>query len=304
MPERIKTFNNYLKDIFKERVHRISLNAGFNCPNLDGKLSTDGCIYCNNKAFSLYAKNQTPLKEQITQSIHFYNANFAIKKFIAYFQSFSNTYADFNSLKIAYDIIKEFPQIVGLFISTRPDCIDEDKIKLISQYKKDYLVWLEYGLQTTNNHLLKKINRNHTYEDFLAALALTRKYDINVGVHIILGLLDQTKDDILQDAINLSQLDIQGIKFHVLHVLKGTNLEQIYKEGKLNLLSKEDYINIVCDFLERTKHDCVILRLVSSADKEYLIAPLWINQRSEVILGINNTLAKRNSYQGYLIKNK
>jgi radical SAM protein (TIGR01212 family) len=300
MKNRFYSFNTYLREIFKERVHRISLNAGFGCPNLDGYLSSSGCIYCNNRAFAVYAHSNSSIEEQIEKSINFYSEKLVIKKFIAYFQAFTNTYADTDTLREKYDVIKKFPQIVGLFISTRPDFIDEEKIKLISSYKDNYLVWVEYGLQTTHNHILKIINRNHTYEDFIKALDLTRKYGINVGVHIIAGLLDETYEEVMEDARRLGLLDIQGVKFHILHVLKDTLLEKRYSEGKVNLLSQDEYTKIICDFLERLPSSVVLLRLVSTASMDYLVAPLWINNREEVILSIKKELEKRGTYQGYL----
>lgn len=297
MKEPYYSFNRYLRGIFKERVHRISIDAGFDCPNLDGHLSNEGCIYCNNKAFGTYVRKNIDVSEQIKQSIQYYSKKLGVKKFIVYFQSFCNTYSDVKTLKERYDVIKDFPEIVGIFISTRPDCIDEEKIRLISSYKDNYLVWMEYGLQTTHNDLLAAINRGHTYEDFLSALALTRKYNINTGVHMILGLT-ACYEKIMEDAKRLASLDIQGIKFHVLHVLKETKLHKIYQEDKITLLSESEYVKIICDFLERTPQDKVVLRLVSSASQEHLIAPLWMNKKNEVILKINKEFALRNTWQG------
>ncbi len=303
MKDRFYSFNNYLREKFGQRIHRLSLDAGFSCPNLDGKLSTEGCIYCNNRGFSRFAYTNTAIESQIEKSIEFYEKRYGVKKFIAYFQAFSNTYADLKRLDQTYAVIKKYPQIVGLAISTRPDCIDEDQIKLISQYNKDYLVWIEYGLQTTHDELLKKINRNHTYQDFIEALNLTRNYGINVGVHLIFGLVSQTEEQILEDATKLSSLDIQGLKFHLLHVLKDTPLEKMYKQGKVSLLSKDDYVKIVCDFLERIPQSLVILRLVSDAPNQYLVAPSWINQKQEVIEAIKKELERRGTCQGYYLDN-
>ena len=292
------SFNDYLKGLFGQRVQRISLDAGFNCPNVDGTLSKQGCIYCNNQGFSHYTRLKKTVDEQIFESIDFYKKRLGANKFIAYFQSFTNTYDELKNLKKKYDEIKKFPEIVGLFISTRPDCIDEEKIKLISEYKKDYLIWIEYGLQTTHNHILKAINRNHTYEDFLTALDLTRKYEINVGVHVILGLPSANYEDMIKDAERLSKLDIQGIKFHILHVLQSTILEQMHKKSQIKFLSEKEYIKIICDFLEKIPSSVAILRLVSTAFSEYLIAPQWINQKQKIIKGIEKELAKRGTYQG------
>ena len=171
-PERFCSFNRYLQARFGQRVHRINLDAGFTCPNLDGTLSTEGCVYCNNKGFNRYAGSSIGLKEQIEQSIDFYSRRMGVEKFIAYFQAFSGTYSDMKSLDKAYSLVRNYPQIVGLSISTRPDCVDAEKLDLITSFKKDYLVWIEYGLQTTHDDILVAVNRGHGYKDFLNALEL------------------------------------------------------------------------------------------------------------------------------------
>ncbi len=311
--KRYYSFNDYLREKFGERVHRISIDAGFSCPNLDGSLSKDGCIYCNNKAFSMHLRrnsddnlyNETGriegIKEQIKSSIKFYKGKYKIKKFVAYFQSFSNTYADINTLKKTYDVIKEFPEFVGLFISTRPDCVDEEKLDLIESYKKyDNIktVWIEYGLQTTDNKILKSINRGHTYEDFLEALKLTKRCNIKVGVHLILGLPGQCYKDIMSDAVKIAKLPIDGIKFHVLHILRNTLLEKIYYEKKIKIFSDKEYVSTVCDFIERIPKNFVILRLISNSKKEYLISPQWINKKNEIITEIKQELERRDTFQG------
>lgn len=298
MAERFYSFNKYLKEKFGERVHRISIDGRFSCPNIDGTLSDQGCIYCNNKGFAKYAGTPKSIEEQIEESIIFYRKRMGVNKFIAYFQAFTNTYADIETLQERYDTIRKFPDIVGLFISTRPDCVDKEKLSLIAQYSNDYLVWIEYGLQTTHNRILKQINRNHTYEDFLNAYDLTRSYDINVGVHVILGLPSQQYEETMQDADRLANLDIQGIKFHVLHILKDAPLEVLYKVEKIQLLTRDEYVKIICDFLERIPQTVAILRLVSTALKNYLVAPGWINNRGILKEEINQEFKRRETYQG------
>lgn len=298
MKERFHSFNSYLQNIFGQRVQRLSLAAGFNCPNIDGTLSSDGCSYCNNKAFAKFAGSDLEIEDQITSSIEFYQKRLGAKKFIAYFQAFTNTYADRTTLKKRYDLIRKFPQIVGLFISTRPDCIDEEKMQLIAGYQKDYLVWVEYGLQTTQDRILRLINRNHSYQDFLVAYNLARKYKVNVGVHIIVGLPTCSYQETIEDSRRIAALDIQGIKFHILHLLKGTQLEQLHKKTKLEFLDQKNYVKIVCDFLERIPSSLVVLRLVSDARPDCLIAPSWINKKSAVIAEIREELKRRGTYQG------
>ncbi|MDD5071031.1 MAG: TIGR01212 family radical SAM protein, partial [Candidatus Omnitrophica bacterium] len=271
-------------------------------PNLDGSLSLVGCSFCNNKAFSLYARTDKPLRQQIEDSIKFYSKRLGAKKFVAYFQSFSSTYAPVEELKKAYDVITEYSEIVGLSISTRPDCIDREKLELISTYKEKYLLWLEYGLQTTDDVLLKRVNRNHSYCDFLNALDITRDLKINTAVHAIIGLPGQGHDAVIRDALNLSRLDIQGIKFHVLHVLKGTTLNDEYLQGKVDLLTADKYVTEICDYLELLPKTLVIMRLVSTAFPDYLVAPLWINDRAQLIEKIKEEFRRRGSCQGSLYK--
>jgi len=301
MSERFYSFNRYLRERFKERVHRINLDAGFTCPNLDGTLSRRGCVYCDNRAFSPYARAGLPLKEQINRSIDFYSRRMGVKKFIAYFQAFSGTYGDLPALERAYAVVRAYPQIVGLFISTRPDCVDPDKLDLIAAFKKDYLVWIEYGLQTTHDDILRALNRGHNYGDFLKALELTRARQINVGVHMILCLPGHTRELIVQDARRLCGLDIQGIKFHALHVLKGTDLEKAYAAGRVVLPRRDDYVSAVCDFIEQIPPHVVILRLVSSALKDCLVAPEWLGDKTAAIAAIRAELERRGTRQGNLI---
>ncbi|MEN3014340.1 MAG: TIGR01212 family radical SAM protein [Endomicrobiia bacterium] len=293
------SFNNYLQEIFKERVHRISINAAFGCPNLDGTISNKGCIFCNNSGFAENVDNNLSVEQQIKNTLEFFSSykRFRnIRKFIAYFQAYSNTYATLEKLKQTYDIIKKFPQIVGLFISTRPDCIDEEKLKLINSYTDSYLVWIEYGMQTSNNDILKWLNRGHSFEDFVLAVELTKKFSrIKVAAHIILGLPGQ---DVVKEAHAVKNLKLNGVKLHLLHVLKGTYLEKLYSENKISLLNKDQYVKYVCDFLENIPSDVVILRLISTAKKNYLVAPLWMNDRFSIIEEVKDELKSRNSFQG------
>lgn len=302
MKERYFSFNHYLKKIFGKRVHRISINAGFSCPNLDGSIDNKGCIFCNNAGF-VKEDSKKSVEQQILDAINFFSNSKhfkSIKKFIAYFQAYTNTYADVDKLKQTYDVVKKFPQIVGISISTRPDCIDEEKLKLISSYTDNYLVWIEYGMQTSDDKILVWLNRNHTYEDFVKAVELTKKFPkINIGAHIILGLPQQ---DVIKEAKEITKLKLNGVKIHNLHILKNTSLEKLYYEGKVSVLKENEYVKLVCDFLENIPNDTVILRLVSSAKKEYLVAPEWINDKSKVISDINSELIKRNSYQGRYLK--
>jgi len=299
---RYNSFNNYLRSKFGERVHRISIDAGFRCPNLDGTLSRQGCIFCNNKAFSRFTNcPPLPIEEQIEKSIKYYSKRFKAKKFIAYFQSFSNTYAEADFLEKQYSVIRKFKDIVGLSISTRPDCIDDKKLDVIESFSKDYSVFIEYGLQTIHDKSLKLINRNHTFKDFEKAVKLTSaRKNIDIGVHIVLGLPGETKEDMLDSARVLSKMPLWGVKFHCLHVVKGTALEDIYEEKKIKLLSEDEYVDILINFLEIIPKDWVVLRLVSDADWDLLIKPLWVNDKHRILKKIEEEFEKRGVCQGDL----
>jgi len=298
MERYIYSFNTYLRNKFGQRVQRLSLNAQFTCPNRDGKISKDGCIYCNDEAFSPFANTRLSLKEQIRQSADFAKKRYKAKKFVAYFQNATNTYASLAKLRKVYDTIKAFPEIVGLYISTRPDCVDEKILELIASYSKDYDVWIEYGLQTSHDRTLHFLNRGHVFHDFVKAAEMTAEKKIKVGAHVILGLPGETKEDMNATAKKIAKLPVSGIKFHMLHVLKNTRLENYYKSGKIRLLTFKEYVGRVCDFLEIISPICVIFRLVSDAKEDLLIAPKWINHKAEVINAIKDEFEQRGTKQG------
>ncbi len=300
MNKQIYTFSEYLKEIFGERVHRISINAGFSCPNLDGKKSSLGCIYCNNDAFSVKYDNSISakdnIKRQIVEGIKFYSTYYRIKKFIAYFQSYTNTYADIATLKEMYDTIKEFKEIVGISISTRPDCVNEEILELINSYTEEYLVWVEYGMQTSDDELLLWLNRNHTFKDFVNCVELTKKFSkINISAHLILGLPNQ---NVSKEAAAVVNLKLNGIKFHVLHVLKNTQLEKLYCDNKITIVSQKEYVDDVCYVLTHIPENVVVMRLVSTAATEMLVSPLWMNNKQKVISEIRQKLTDKGWYQG------
>ncbi|MCM8804898.1 MAG: TIGR01212 family radical SAM protein, partial [Candidatus Omnitrophica bacterium] len=227
--ELYKKYSDYLKKKFGCRVHKISVYAGFFCPNLDGTLSKKGCIYCNNYAFSPCLRENLEIEKQIEKGIEYGKKRFKAEKFIVYFQPYSNTYAPIEILKEKYGIVKKFSEVVGISIGTRPDCIDYEKLKLIESYSDKYEVWIEYGLQSVHDKTLKIINRNHTYSDFLNAYNLTRKRNIKICVHVIIGLPGETRKDILETAKECGRLKFDGIKIHPIHILKDTELERWYK---------------------------------------------------------------------------
>ena len=292
-------YATYLKSKYGCKVYRIPLDGGFSCPNRDGKKGTGGCIYCNNDGSrSSYVNPEQSIREQLASRINHLKKARGAAKFIAYFQAFTNTYAEPDILKAAYDQIIGFKEIVGLSIGTRPDTIDSDKLKLISSYADRYEVWIELGLQSIHNKTLKIINRGHTFEDFLTAYTLTRKVEVPVCAHIILGLPGETKEDMMKTAATLSKLKVDAVKIHLLHVLKGSPLEKLYAEGRVVLMTQSEYIELVCDFLENLSPEVIIQRLTGEGDRTNHVAPLWALDKAGTIDKIRKTLTTRGSRQG------
>ena len=287
-----------MREKFGTKVQRLSLNGGFTCPNRDGTLSTDGCIYCNEEGFSPFATTDIPLDKQIEKSIAFATEACGAEKFVAYFQNAAGTYAPVAKLKETYDIINNYPDIVGLFISTRPDCVDAAKLDLIKEYTTSHDVWIEYGIQTVHDRTLAAINRKHTFAQSRLAIEETAARGIKVGVHVILGLPGETASDMIETADQISSLPIAGVKFHILHVLKNTPLEAMFTAGKIELLDMAEYVNIISEFIERMPPKCVVLRLASNAKKEFLVAPEWMSNKQKVINAIKRNLNDMDTYQG------
>ena len=298
MTQSYNSFNCYLRDKFKSRVQKVSLNAGFNCPNRDGTLSDEGCYFCNEKGFISIANPHAALEEQIEKAFTLFKRRFKTDKFIAYFQNASNTYAPVEKLHSIYEKITKYKEFVGLCISTRPDCIDEEKLEMISSFSDKYDVWIEYGLQSIHAKTLEFVNRRHTFGQFQDAVRLTAKYNIKTAAHVILGLPNETKKDMLETATALAELGVNGVKLHTFHVLKDTKFTGLYEKGEIRLLSEQEYVRIACDFLERLSPDCVVMRLVSNARDEVLLAPFWMNRKQRVLMEIEEEFKKRNSRQG------
>ena len=277
-------YSTYLKDRFGVRVNKVSVDAGFSCPNKDGKISRQGCIYCDNRTFNFYNRNDKipTLEDQISLGIDAAKKHFKAKKFIIYFQSNTNTYASLEKLKKIYDTVNKFKDVVGISIGTRPDCVNKDILDLISSYTDKYEVWIEYGLQSIHNNTLKFINRGHTYEDFLKTIELTRKYPIKVCVHVILDLPGETEEMMLETAKEMARLKIDGIKIHPLYIVKGTKLEEIYNESEYEPMQLKEYIKLLSKFLSIIPFETVIQRISAYSPKDLLIAPDWVSKRNTV----------------------
>jgi len=291
--------NSYLRNMFGCRVQKISLDAGLTCPNRDGRISTGGCIYCNSRGSGTGASSQgLSITEQIMRGKEFLKKRYKAQKFIAYFQSFSNTYGPYEKLKGLYQEALAIDDIVGLSIGTRPDCVDESVLTLLESYAKDYLVWIEYGLQSIHDRTLAAINRSHDVKCFKGAVDKTRGRGIKICAHVILGLPLEDRHDMLATAKAVAAIGIDGIKIHLLYVVKGTRMEGLYSEGKYRCLEQEEYVNLVCDFLELLPPDMVIQRLTGDPHPHELVAPEWSLRKNETLSRIKEILTERESWQG------
>lgn len=304
--KRYRDFNHYLKEIFGERVQKIPLDAGLNCPNRDGTISSRGCIFCDGRGSGTGAliNNGFSIDEQIANATKFLKKRYKAKKFMAYFQSFTNTYAPVSRLKTLYDQALLHDDVVGLSVATRPDCVNDDIFKLLNSYKKKYLVWIEFGLQSARDKTLELINRGHDAACFSQSVLMAHAHGLNVCVHVILGLPGEDRKMILQTARFVSALPIQGIKIHLLYVVKGTRLADLYNKGEFDCLDQNTYVEIVTEFLELLPPDMIIQRLTGDPVRSELLAPLWARDKAKTLIMINEMLENKNSWQGKFYNKK
>ena len=296
--KRYNQFSAHLKHKFGVKVYKITLDAGFSCPNRDGTISTGGCIFCDDGgSFSQAHSNLLSIEEQVNVGAEKLKERFKAQKFMSYFQAFSNTYKPVKELEKIYNSAINHPDIVGISIGTRPDCIDDKKIKLISNFKDDYYTWIEYGLQSIHDKTLKKINRGHDFNCFLKAYEKAKESGINVCVHVIFGLWE-AHDEIMHTAQKLAELGVDGVKIHMLCALEGTKLAQIYKEGGIEFMNEDEYVQTVCDFLEYLPQTTTIHRLAGNGLSSELIAPKWLGKKFDCLNKIDREFIKRSSYQG------
>jgi radical SAM protein (TIGR01212 family) len=291
--------NTYLRNIFGCRVQKISLDAGLSCPNRDGRIVTGGCIYCNQRGSGTGAfEKGLSITEQLIAGKEFLSQRYKAQKFIAYFQSFSNTYGPYERLKSLYEEALAVEDIVGLSIGTRPDCIDESILSLLEGYAKDSLVWIEYGLQSVHDRTLKFINRGHDVNTYKRAVEATKNREVKICAHVILGLPYEDRGDMCATAKAIAAMGIDGIKIHLLYIVKGTRMEKLYLEGSYRCLEQEEYANLVCDFLELLPPSMVIQRLTGDPHPDELVAPEWSLRKNETLARIKEILAERDSWQG------
>lgn len=301
--KRYHTLDYFYKEKFKEKVFKVSLDAGFTCPNIDGTVGYGGCIYCSKKGSGDFAGNKNePIETQFETIKSVMLHKWPKAKYIGYFQAHTNTYAPVDKLKEIYEKILNKENVVGLNIATRPDAITDECLEYLKELNKKTYLTIELGLQTTNPNTAKLINRCHTLSCFEEMVKKLRQENINVVVHIINGLPYETKEDMLNTVKYLNTLDIQGIKIHMLSILKDTAIEELYKKEKFPLLTKEEYIDIVISQLELLRKEIVIHRITGDPKIDDLVEPDWLTKKFCVLNDIDKEMVRRNTYQGKLIK--
>lgn len=297
--ERIYTLNQYYRKTFGEKIYKLSLDGGFTCPNRDGTLGTGGCIFCSKGGSGEFAANRLlSIREQIEEAKKVFSCKQTGRKYIAYFQAFTNTYAPLSYLKKVYEEAIEPDEIVGLSIGTRPDCLPDETIQLLADLNQKKPVYLELGLQTIHEETARFIRRGYELLVFEEAVEKCKKAGLNIVVHVILGLPGESKEDIFETISYLNKLPIDGIKLSMLHILRDTDLAQVYAENPFPVYEKEEYIDLVVDCLERLRSDIVVHRMTGDGPKDLLIAPLWSSDKRSVLNGIQKRLKERDSRQG------
>ena len=297
--KRYHTLNYYFKNKFNEKVIKVSLNAGFTCPNIDGTKGYGGCIYCSKSGSGEFGGNiNDDLITQFNKVKEVMDKKWTSTKYIGYFQARSNTYAPVNVLKEKYETILKIDNVIGLFIATRPDCITEECLEYLDELNKRTYLTIELGLQTIHEKTSKLINRGHTLKEFEETVKKLRDKNIDVVVHIINGLPYETKEMMLETVKYLNKLDIQGIKIHMLNIIKDTPLETMYNKEKFHILTKEEYIDIVINQLELLKEEIVIHRITADPDPINLVEPSWLIKKVSLLNDIDKEMKKRNTYQG------
>jgi radical SAM protein (TIGR01212 family) len=302
---RFNAYADYFRKQFGTRIQKLSVDAGFSCPNRDGTKGTGGCTYCLNRAFNpSYCLSSKSITQQINEGIEFHRRRYRrADGYLAYFQAYSNTYAPVDTLDTLYREALGSDGVIGLIIGTRPDCVDEKVLDLLSELSKSHYISIEYGIESCYDGTLERINRGHTFNDSRKALEMTYKKGLNTGAHFIFGLPGESTDNMLKEAEIISSLPLKTVKFHQLQIIKGTPMEE---EFRLNpeefvMFSLEEYISFIIRFIEKLNPELIIERFTSEVPPEYLLSAPWSNKRSDQILKlIERRLEELDTWQGRL----
>lgn len=304
---RYNDFSNYFRNLFSERVQKVSIDAGFTCPNRDGTKGRGGCTYCNNKTFNpTYCELETSVSLQVEQGIRFFEKKYKSMQFLAYFQAYTNTWAPLHDLIGLYEEALQHPKIIGLVISTRPDAVSEELLDYLALLKERVYVMVEFGLESHLDRSLEKLNRGHSFAESVWALEQTAGRRINNCAHMILGLPGESRHEWLEQAKVISELPVKNLKLHQLQIHKGTVMEKQYKMNPefFHLFSAEEYTELVVDYLELLNPAIVVERFISEAPQSLLIAPKWGLKNFEFVAKVEKRLKERSTWQGRLYSSK
>ena len=296
--KRYHTLNHFLREKFGEKVFKISLDAGFTCPNRDGRVSTGGCIFCSPRGSGDFAGTSQNIVEQFHEVRGMMNKKWKSGRYIAYFQAYTNTYAEADVLREKYYSVLNLEDVAGIAIATRPDCLPADVLDLLAEISSRTYLWVELGLQTMHERTARLINRGYGLDTYIASVKELKKRNIEVVTHQILGLPGENKRDMIQTVDFISNTGTQGIKLHLLHLLKDTRLAEMYRQGEFQLMSMEDYIEVVVDCIERIPENMVIHRITGDGPRDALIAPKWSLKKFEVINAIEHLMMDKDTWQG------
>ena len=307
--KRYNSFVGYFKRKYGERLQKIVLDAGFTCPNRDGKVGRGGCTYCDNAAFHpSYSTAGKGLHQQMDEGIEFHKVRYrTTEHYLAYFQAYSNTYAPLERLKELYEEALSHPQVVGIVVGTRPDCVDEEKLDYLAELAKDHVVIVEYGIESCYDRILQRINRGHDFETARRAVQMTAERGIDVGVHFILGLPGETRQMMLDSCSLINSLPIRSVKFHQLQIVKGTRMEQEYAERPEDFerFSLDEYLDFFVDMLERLRPDIHIERFVGEVPPRFVNETPWgLIRNVELLRLLDRRLEERQTWQGRLVCQK
>ncbi len=300
--KRYNDFPSYFRKIFSERVQKVSIDAGFTCPNRDGKKGTGGCTYCINESFNpSYCTPDKSVTRQIEQGIAFFDKKYKTQRYLAYFQAYSNTYAPLDILKKLYTEALAHPKVIGLVVATRPDCVNDEILDYLESLAKDYYIVIEYGIESCNDKALEYMNRGHNYKEAEDAILKTAGRGIHIGAHLVMGLHYDDYDTMVENAVKVSRLPIETLKLHQLQVLKNTVMEKQYKDDPelFTMFGLDEYLDFLVDVIERINPDVYLERFINQAPREWIIAPKWGGVKNfEFIAKVEKILKERDSWQG------
>jgi hypothetical protein len=302
---RYNDFSSYFKIHFSERIQKVSIDAGFTCPNRDGNKGIGGCTYCNNNSFNPdYCSPRKTITEQVNQGIEFFKSKYKTQKYLAYFQAYSNTYGHIDKIKKLYNEALSHEKVIGLVIGTRPDCVSNEVLDFLEELASKYYIAVEYGVESANDNALIAINRGHTYHEAEQTILRTANRGIHIGVHLVNGLPNDSKQDMLNHAIKLSKLPIETLKLHQLQILNNTQMAKEFQQNpdRFYLFEMDEYLDFVIDVIERVNPDVMLDRFINQAPPGWLIAPKWGIKNYQFVNKLNNLLEQKNTWQGRLFE--